>query len=234
MKNEYLANSPSDLFIFGSGGHCGSVLEVLAELELDKPPIVVLEDSEKLDEFEKLSRIMTLRSIFETDLAAWREEDQGRPLGLIAIGNISKRRKIWSQMTKFQIRPFTLVASTAQVSRSANLRPGTFVGHGSYVGPLAKIGAMSIINTNSTVEHDVNLGDNCHIAPGAVLLGNVSVGSDSFIGAGSVVKESATLGKGSIVGSLSFINENFEEANQTLVGIPGRVMPKPEDIVTAV
>jgi sugar O-acyltransferase (sialic acid O-acetyltransferase NeuD family) len=47
---------------------------------------------------------------------------------------------------------------------------------GSIVQPGARIGRNVLINTRAVVEHDCQVGDHSHIAPGAVLCGGVAVG----------------------------------------------------------
>jgi UDP-3-O-[3-hydroxymyristoyl] glucosamine N-acyltransferase len=51
------------------------------------------------------------------------------------------------------------------------------------------MGRGVIVNTNSTIEHDVELADWVHVAPGATISGGVTVGRFSMIGAGATVIE---------------------------------------------
>ena len=55
------------------------------------------------------------------------------------------------------------------------------------VGQKSAVGA--IVNTNSTIEHDVVLEDWVHVAPGATISGGVTVGRFSMIGAGATIIE---------------------------------------------
>ena len=50
------------------------------------------------------------------------------------------------------------------------------------------------------------IGDNCYIGPGAKIFGPIEIGSGSVIGANAVV------------------NKSFPEGNQTLGGIPAKVI----------
>jgi len=43
------------------------------------------------------------------------------------------------------------------------------------------------------IEHDVVIGDFCHISTGALVNGAVTIGGASFVGSGSVLREGLSL-----------------------------------------
>ena len=47
--------------------------------------------------------------------------------------------------------------------------------HGAIIHPGAKIGKNCIINTNSIIEHDVEVKDNCHISTKAIINGSSTI-----------------------------------------------------------
>ena len=53
----------------------------------------------------------------------------------------------------------------------------------------AIVGAMSIVNTGASIDHECRLGRAVHVAPHATLCGNVVAGDRAWIGAGSTVIE---------------------------------------------
>jgi serine O-acetyltransferase len=86
------------------------------------------------------------------------------------------------------------------ISHSARIGPGLYVGHfgGIIVGGGVELGAQCNIAQGVTLGTDgaaenpgsPRIGDDVHIAPGAVIFGPIEVGSHSKIGANSVVTRS--------------------------------------------
>jgi acetyltransferase-like isoleucine patch superfamily enzyme len=74
-----------------------------------------------------------------------------------------------------------------------------------------KTGRGCIINTNSTVEHDCRLGDDVHVAPGAILSGGVTVGDQVMVGAGATVIQGVRIGPHCLVGAGSIVVRDLVE-----------------------
>jgi len=72
--------------------------------------------------------------------------------------------------------------------------------HGAIVNANANVGNNCIINNKVLIEHDVTVGDHCHISTGAIVNGAANIGLGSFVGSGSVIKEGVTLGSQCLVG----------------------------------
>ncbi len=79
----------------------------------------------------------------------------------------------------------------------------------------ARIGANCRIHVDVNIGTEAGksdaaprIGDNCYIGPGAKIFGPIEIGSGSVIGANAVV------------------NKSFPEGNQTLGGIPAKVISK--------
>jgi serine O-acetyltransferase len=77
----------------------------------------------------------------------------------------------------------------------------------------ARIGANCRIHVDVNIGTEAGksdsapcIGDNCYIGPGAKIFGSIKIGSGSVIGANAVV------------------NKSFPEGNQTLGGIPAKVL----------
>ena len=81
---------------------------------------------------------------------------------------------------------------------------------GSIVQPGGRIGRNVLINTRAVVEHDCQVGDHSHIAPGAVLCGGVAVGEEVHVGAGAVVLGGVRLGARSVVAAGAVIARDVE------------------------
>lgn len=85
----------------------------------------------------------------------------------------------------------------------------------------SRLGKGCIVNTAAVVEHDVDVGEFSHVAPGAILCGQVRVGPDSHVGAGAVLRQGVSVGAWTLVGAGAVVVKDFE-GNGSLVGMPAR------------
>jgi sugar O-acyltransferase (sialic acid O-acetyltransferase NeuD family) len=93
-----------------------------------------------------------------------------------------------------------IVSPRAYVSPHAVLGGGTIVMHGAIVNAGAVIGSNCILNSRSLIEHDVIIGDHCHIATSAAINGGSRIGEGTFIGSNSSVRQDVTIGERCFVG----------------------------------
>jgi sugar O-acyltransferase (sialic acid O-acetyltransferase NeuD family) len=137
-------------------------------------------------------------------------------LGVGAVGDNSRRRRIWDAMHASGFEFLTVIASSAIVSPSAVIGEGSCVFPGAIIGAGVRLGCNVIVNTGAIIEHDCDLGDHVHVASGAVLAGGVRVGEAAHVGAGSSVKQGVRLGRASIVGLGAAVIEDV--ADEVAVG----------------
>ena len=78
------------------------------------------------------------------------------------------------------------------------LGPGTTVGHGAIVNAELLLVIHCVINTNSSIEHDVQIGNYCHISTGVLVNGGVSLVVD-FIGSGAMIRDGLTFPPSTII-----------------------------------
>jgi sugar O-acyltransferase (sialic acid O-acetyltransferase NeuD family) len=93
-----------------------------------------------------------------------------------------------------------IVSPRAYVSPHATVGAGTIVMHGVVINAGAVVGRNCILNNQSLVEHDVVIGDHCHIATATVINGGVHIGAGSFIGSNSSVRQGITIGERCLIG----------------------------------
>ena len=182
MKNKKLV-------IIGVGGH-GKVCKEIAELcgysvsFLDERQIEGLNVVGRPDEWKSFAENSEL---------------------FVAIGNNAVRQRFINEITAEGGTIATLIHPASTVSSYAKVERGCVVMAGSVVNPFAVIGEGTIINTQSSVDHDCTLSSCCHVSVGAHLAGTVSVGQRTMIGAGATVInnisicEDVTIGAGAVV-----------------------------------
>src|SRR3990167_6781382 len=104
-------------------------------------------------------------------------------LHVVAIGDNATRKRVAQEQQESLASPAQIHPS-AVVSKSATIGAGTVVMAGAVIQANACIGLHCIINTGATVDHDCELEDFVHIAPGAHLCGGVHVGEGALIAVG--------------------------------------------------
>lgn len=119
----------------------------------------------------------------------------------------------------------TVVASTAHVSKYAELGTGTVVLHQACVNAGANIGKGCIINTFANIEHDAVIGDYCHVSTGAIVNGDCKVGECTFIGSQSVMVNATTVPSNCIFAAGSMIRKSLKQSG-VYAGNPAILMKK--------
>lgn len=136
-----------------------------------------------------------------------------------SIGDNQIRKKMISLFDKLGLNQFTLVDTSANLSRTVRLGKSTYVGKNVVINALSMIGSGVILNTGCVVEHECYVNDYSHIAPCAVLCGNVTIGVEVFFGANSVVRQGVEIKSKSIIGAGSVVIRNLE-IEGTWIGNP--------------
>lgn len=114
-------------------------------------------------------------------------------------GGNALRTKLFLQGLDAGLEAFTAVHPAATVASSVTLGEGCVVMAGTVLQPRTVIGRNAILNTRCSIDHDCHLGDNVHVAPGAVLCGGVSLGDDVHVGAGATVLQNIRIGRGTTI-----------------------------------
>jgi len=78
---------------------------------------------------------------------------------------------------------------------------GSMILAGAVVNSDVVVGAGVIVNSSAIVEHDSEIGDFCHLAPGSVLAGGTVLGPRVFVGAGAQVVNQAHVAEGTVIGA---------------------------------
>jgi sugar O-acyltransferase (sialic acid O-acetyltransferase NeuD family) len=141
---------------------------------------------------------------------------------IIGIGKIDISHLRLSLQNEIKVLGFKFPAITsphAIINEEVILGDGTVIFDGVVVNSGSKIGRAGIINTNSTVDHDCQIGDNVHIAPGVTLSGGVTIGDNSLIGTGANIIQSVRICDNCVIGAGSTVVLDITEPG-TYVGSP--------------
>lgn len=206
------------LILVGGGGHCKSVIE--AATSCGREILGVLERPENVGR-----EIMGFPVVgTDEEISKW----AGTAEFVITVGQIKSptiRVRLDRLIREAGGRLATIVASTAHVSRFAELAEGTVVLHGAMVNAGARIGRNTIINTLANIDHDACIGDFCHISTGAMVNGDVIVGDRVFIGSLSAVMNAARICADCVVAMGTCVRKSLGTAG-VYSGNPAKLMQK--------
>ena len=192
------------LVLVGGGGHCKSVLEAAESAGYSILGV--------LDMPEEVGKEILSTNVIGTDddIPAYVHKAEF----VITVGFIKNpaiRIKLYNKIKEAGGKLATVIASTAHVSKYAEIGEGTVVLHQAFVNADAKVGCNVILNNFVNIEHDAVIGDQCHISTGAMVNGECKVGNNCFIGSQSVLANCITVGDDIVVGAGSFVRKSITE-----------------------
>ena len=202
------------IILVGGGGHCKSVIEAAESADLEIKGILDL-PQHLGDECLGYKVIGT-----DSDIPLYADECEFIvTLGFIADPEhrIKLHRAVGDAGGKFA----TVIASTANVSRHAEIGAGTAVLHNASVNAGAYVGKGCIINTGANIEHDVRIGDYCHISTGAMVNGGCKIGQATFIGSGAVIANGVSIAERAVIGAGTVVCSDINVKGK-YIGIPAK------------
>lgn len=192
------------LILVGGGGHCKSVIDVAEGAGFQIRGI--------LDIPENVGKEVLGYSIVGTD-------DQipdyvNDAVFVVTVGHIKDatlRIRLHQKIVDAGGTLATIIASTAHVSKYAQIGEGSVIMHQAVVNADAIICRGCIINTFANIEHDARIGDYCHISTGAMINGNCVVGNETFFGSQSVMVNGIEITSGCVIGAGSLVRKNITQ-----------------------
>lgn len=110
-----------------------------------------------------------------------------------SVGDVSTRQKIYKRVKAIGYELPYIIHPQAYVADSIFVGEGSFLAAGVIINPGTKIGKNVIINTKASVDHDCDIGDFVHIAPGSILGGNINIGNNVHVGMGAIVVQGVVI-----------------------------------------
>jgi acetyltransferase EpsM len=217
---------PAGLIVIGGGEHARVVIEA-ARTRPDQWTIIGFVDPVAVETTMRLTAAPYLGDDDTIDVALADAAVGDGPwavLGLGGAGTPGLRRRLVERFharAATSLRWATIVHSSAWVSPTARLGPGTVVLAGAIVNSGATVGAHAIVNSAAVVEHDVVIGDFTHVAPAAVIGGGATIGQDGFVGLGARIRDHVRIGDGATVGMGAAVVDDVA-AGVTVIGAPAR------------
>lgn len=203
-----------NLILVGGGGHCKSVIDVAESAGYNIVGI--------LDMPENVGKSVLDYKVIGTDDDIPQYVDKAE--FIITVGQIKDptiRKEVAERVKNAGGKFATIIATDAYVSKYAEVGEGTIIMHRAFLNAEAKVGKHTIINTFTNLEHEVVVGDFCHLSTGVMVCGNAKIDNDVFIGSQSVVNQGVHVICSSIIGSMTCVNKSIEQTG-TYVGNPAK------------
>ncbi|HUG36676.1 MAG TPA: acetyltransferase [Candidatus Limnocylindrales bacterium] len=148
-------------------------------------------------------------------------------LAVCAIGT-THRHLFVRQAEALGFRFATVRHSTARISRTSTVGPGSIVSAGVIVAAQTTIGSHVILNRGVLVGHHTRIGDYVTVSPGANIAGRITIGDGVYVGMGATVLDGLTVGSHAVVGAGSLVTRDVLERVQVM-GVPARVVKEDVD-----
>jgi UDP-perosamine 4-acetyltransferase len=139
----------------------------------------------------------------------------------VAIGANRDRQRVSKSITESGCTLTRAISRFAMLSTSATCGEGVQLLAGSVVNAATRIGAGTIVNTNASIDHDCDVGEFVHVAPGVTIGGGVTIGDLAFVGIGATVLPGISIGAGAMVGAGAVVIADVAPGT-TVVGVPAR------------
>jgi len=192
------------MYLYGASGHGRVIKEILESLNQKVDGFI--DDNPAVDEQLGLPVSHSVENVDEL---------------IVSIGDNGMRKRVVEKLRcKFAKG---IVHPKAVFSQTANIGEGSVVMAGAVVNAGTVIGNHSVINTCASVDHECQIGDYVHIAPGAHLCGLIQVGEGTLIGAGASVIPCVKIGRWCTIGAGAAVVSDVPDG-ATVVGVPGRIV----------
>jgi sugar O-acyltransferase (sialic acid O-acetyltransferase NeuD family) len=215
-------NQREKIFVFGASGHAKVVIDIIERQGLYD--IVCLVDDDPHLKGAEIFGYLVIGG--KEELIAFRGVT-GVAAGIVAIGSNAARRQVADWLTRREFRLVSAVHPSAQIARGVSIAGGSVVMAGAVLNSDAKLGAQVIVNSRASVDHDCQVGNCVHLAPGTILCGSVRVGDGTFLGAGTTVIPNVSIGSWVQVGAGATVVRDLPDGVMAL-GTPARIVAKKE------
>lgn len=203
-----------DVVLFGGGGHARVLLRIVRAHGREALGYAAPEPSGSAFGLPWLG----------PDEAVTRRPDVAHLVGAFGIGKNdagARRMELLRALMASGLRFPAWIAQSAEVHDAERIGDGTVVLSGAVVVTGASLGRACIVNTLASVDHDCVLGDDVHVAPGAVLCGGVRVGDHTLVGAGATVVPGVSIAAGTLIVAGATVTRSIDEPGR-YGGTPAR------------
>ena len=136
--------------------------------------------------------------------------------GLGSVGDLTLHQELYDDLSGRgfifcgAIHPSVIIGRDCEIDKTAQIMAGVVIQNRTVIGKNV------ILNTRSSIDHDVSIGDNSIISPGVVICGSVKIGKNVFVGAGAVIIQGVKIGNGCTVGAGTVVRHDISDSLTSL------------------
>lgn len=140
----------------------------------------------------------------------------------VATEEIELRKNlVESLVDERKTMPINAINNSSELSPTAEIGHGNFIGSGVILGPNAKIGNHLVINTGAIINTQAELGNFVQLGAGSIINSGVKIEDDVFIGSGVVIVSGIKIGKAARIGAGSIVVSDIKDG-ETVFGNPAK------------
>ena len=190
------------VFILGHGGHAKVLFNMLLRLKMECLGFVGKTKIIK-NKFMKFNIISEEELLNEFPASKYDLVN-----GVGALPGLKDRWKLSEKMKELEYYFPPIIDPSVIFNGSCKFLEGVQIFPGTIVQSDVKIGKHTIINTGNILDHDVQIGNSCHLAPNVTCNGGVTICNNVFIGTSSTIIQNIKIGDGKIIKAKSLITKN--------------------------
>ena len=207
-----LGGDAGPLIVIGAGDHARVVAEVVRALGVTVAGFVA--------PFPPGTSI-TGAPVIGGDADLPRLRGEGVTHAVLGIGDNRTRARLAEELLALGFILPAILHPAAYASPSCILGLGAVLLQLAAVGTEVHVGRFAIINAGAVVEHDGDIGQAAHVAPGCALAGRVRVGRRTLVGVGTAVRPGIVIGADAVVGAGSVVVRDVPDG-ETVAGCPAK------------
>jgi sugar O-acyltransferase (sialic acid O-acetyltransferase NeuD family) len=205
------------VLVAGAKRHAKEVLEVLHQNQILDNLVFFDDISEEIEDM-LFERFPVLRSLEEV-----KKYFQKHSEFVLGLGNPYLRKKLSEKLINEGGLLKSVIAYSANVGHyNVQLDKGLNIMHNVMISNSVTIGECSLVNSYSSIHHDVIIGKYCEISPHSVLLGGSSIGNFCSIGSHSTILPEIRIGNNVTIGAGSVVTRNLTD-NCVAYGVPAKI-----------
>lgn len=143
---------------------------------------------------------------------------------VLGIGSPAAKKQMVRKALDSGLQPAPTIIHPRALIQGSDCRIGVggVITPGCVITTNVTIGDYVLLNLNTTIGHDVVIGDYVTCNPGCCVSGNVTLGESVSLGTGTVIREKVAVAPGVVTGAQACIVKDISEPGITIAGVPAK------------